>query len=237
MSGLIPNIHERNNFIFLLIALVFFLFSDAVAVQFRLDGAQNIVNLILVVTLIANVWAVHNPRTDFLSWKVGASMIIAMVMASDLYFESVAVARFQLIMAFLFICLSTWQAWNQVMFTGVVDRNKILGAICIYLLLGVAWAFAYLIVEAFFPGSMNDLEGDVWQEKIHSLIYYSMVTLTTLGYGEITPAAPIARFLAFMEAITGIFYTTVLVASLIGIRLSGVDKGKRLEEMVERKRP
>jgi voltage-gated potassium channel len=44
--------------------------------------------------------------------------------------------------------------------------------------------------------------------------------LTTLGYGEITPALPIARFLAFMEAIVGVFYIAILVASLIGVRLS-----------------
>jgi voltage-gated potassium channel Kch len=48
-----------------------------------------------------------------------------------------------------------------------------------------------------------------------------MVTLTTLGYGDITPAAPLTRFLAYLEALIGIFYTTILVASLIGLRLSG----------------
>ena len=47
-----------------------------------------------------------------------------------------------------------------------------------------------------------------------------MVTLTTLGYGDITPEQPLARFLAYSESIAGIFYTTILVASLIGVRLS-----------------
>ena len=51
---------------------------------------------------------------------------------------------------------------------------------------------------------------------MEDVIYYSMVTLTTLGYGDITPAQPLTRFLAYMEAVAGIFYTTVLVASLIG---------------------
>jgi voltage-gated potassium channel len=47
-----------------------------------------------------------------------------------------------------------------------------------------------------------------------------MVTLTTLGYGDITPEQPLARFLAYSEAVAGIFYTTILVASLIGVRLA-----------------
>jgi len=231
VSGLLPHVDERNNFIILLTALVLFLLGDAVAVQFQLSDARSAVNLLMLVTLVVNVWAVHNPRTNFFGWKLGASMIIVMVMVGDLFTNSVALTRFQLIMMFAFICLTIWQAWTQVMFTGVVDRNKIVGAICIYLLLGIAWALAYLIVEAFLPGSMNGLDNGVWQEKFNSLIYYSMVTLTTLGYGDITPAAPITRFLALMQAITGIFYTTVLVASLIGIRLSGVDNQLRLEDV------
>ena len=231
MSGFIPHVDERNNFIILMAALVFFLAGDALAVQFQLRDAQTMVNILLLVTLIINVWAVHNPRTDVISWKLGASMVILMIMLGDLFVENDTLTRLQLIVTFLFICLTIWQAWSQVMFTGVVDRNKIVGAICIYLLLGIAWAFAYLIADSFFPGAMNGLDNGVWQKKVHSLVYYSMVTLTTLGYGEITPAQPVTRFLAFMEAITGIFYTTVLVASLIGIRLSGVDRRQRIEDL------
>jgi voltage-gated potassium channel len=88
------------------------------------------------------------------------------------------------------------------------------------MLLGLAWGFAYLIAEAFFTGSVRGLDSQLWQNNLEQLLYYSMVTLTTLGYGDITPIQPVARFLAYMEAITGIFYTTVLVASLIGVRLA-----------------
>lgn len=231
MPRFIPKVDERNNFKILLFALVFFLFADAVADQFQLIYTQRFVNAVLMITLLINIWAVDNPRTNFISWKWGATMVISLTMITDSLIESNFLARFQLIMAFLFISLTTWQAWTQVMFTGVVDSNKIIGAVCIYLLLAIAWAFAFLIVEAFLPGSIDGLADGVWQEKAHTLIYYSLVTLSTLGYGEITPAQPIARFLAIMEAVTGIFYTTVLVASLIGIRLAGVDSSRRLEEL------
>ena len=119
------------------------------------------------------------------------------------------------------------------MFTGRVDGNKIIGAICIYFLLGIVWAFGYLLVEQLYPGSIHGLDHDHWQANLEDMIYYSLVTLTTLGYGDITPAQPIARFMAYMESVTGIFYTTVLVASLIGIRLAGVDTAKPIEELEE----
>ncbi|MEP5764040.1 MAG: potassium channel family protein [Halieaceae bacterium] len=231
MPNLTPHITDQNNFTWLLGALVFFLFAGAVADQFALSYTNLVINVALMITLVVNIWAVDNQRTKVLSWKVGATFVIALTMITDSVIESNVLAKFQLILSFVFLCLTTWQAWNQVMFTGRVNSNKIIGAICIYLLIGLAWGFAYLIVEAFIPNSMHGLEQNQWQHNTDDLIYYSMVTLTTLGYGDITPAQPIVRFLAYMESVTGIFYTTVLVASLIGIRLAGVDSSKALEKM------
>lgn len=228
-------IDDRNNFKVLLYALVFFLFADALVEQFKLQNSQPFINLALMVTLIVNIWAIDNPRTNVFSWKLGATLAVAITMITDSLIKSNFLAGFQLILAFLFIVLTTWQAWGQVMFTGRVDQNKIIGAICIYLLLGLGWAFAFLIVEMYIPNSFNGLDTDLWQSNAHSMIYYSLVTLTTLGYGDISPAQPVARFLAYMEAVTGIFYTTVLVASLIGIRLSGVDATKSIDELAHEK--
>jgi hypothetical protein len=224
-------IDEKNNFKVLLYALIFFLFADALVEQFGLRNSQPFINIALMATLIINIWAVDNPRTNIISWKLGATMAIAITMVTDSLIESNFLAKFQLILAFTFIVLTTWQAWGQVMFTGRVDQNKIVGAICIYLLLGLAWAFAYLIVEAFIPGSLRGLDSELWQHNAHTMIYYSMVTLTTVGYGDISPIAPLSKFLAYMESVTGIFYTTVLVASLIGIRLAGVNSTKPIDEL------
>jgi voltage-gated potassium channel len=86
--------------------------------------------------------------------------------------------------------------------------------------IGVGWAFGYMITEEVFPGSFNGLNHELWQGNFEQFSYFSMATLTTTGYGDLTPEQPVARFLAYMESITGIFYTTVLVASLIGVRLA-----------------
>ncbi|MDB4410029.1 potassium channel family protein, partial [Gammaproteobacteria bacterium] len=59
-----------------------------------------------------------------------------------------------------------------------------------------------------------------WLENYTSAIYFSFVTITTLGYGDISPVLPLARFLVIMEAIVGVFYMAILVASLIGVRMS-----------------
>lgn len=221
MAKMALRVSRNNNFIWLLAGLVFFLFAGAVARQLELENTNRIVNFALMLTLVVNIWFIEGRQTQAAAWKVFATIMIAGTMITDSVIASNVLAKFQLFMTFTFLALTLWQAWSQVMFTGVVDRNTIIGSVCIYLLMGLLWAFAYLIVEAFLPGSMKGLDHDLWQNNTTALVYYSLVTLTTLGYGDISPAQPITQFLAYMEAVTGVFYMAVLVASLIGIRLAG----------------
>lgn len=106
-----------------------------------------------------------------------------------------------------------------------VTINIIYGSICIYLLMGLTWAFIYSFLEAANPGSFNSALTDFGananpQEGLTlRLVYFSYVTLTTLGYGDITPVTPPAQLIATMEAITGQFYLAILVARLIGMYL------------------
>lgn len=213
-------ITHRDNFKWLLYALIFLLFSGAIFAQFESRLGLRLVNYTLMLTMLVAVWSINQETNSWLNSKVGMSLIIASVMIGGSFLEDYRLSVVQLLIAFSFLSLTTYQAWRQVMFTGAIDRNKIVGAICIYILLGVVWAFGYLLIESIFPQSFNGLDHKQWQNNLQDMIYYSMVTLTTLGYGDITPEQPIVRFFAYMESITGIFYTTVLVASLIGIRLA-----------------
>ena len=187
-------------------------------------------NFSLTITMLIAVWSMERKRARWLNPKIGMSLVIASLMIGGSILDDYRLAIAQLVIVISFLSLTTFLAWRQVMFSGHVDRNKIVGAICIYMLIGVVWAFAYLLVEALFPGSMNGLDHREWQHNLEDMIYYSMVTLTTLGYGDITPDQPLVRFLAYMESITGIFYTTVLVASLIGVRLAAYKPGENKPE-------
>ena len=218
-------ITHRSNFVWLLIALVFLLFSDAIFAQLDSHQGQRLINITLMVTIVAAVWSVQTSQGRWLNWKLGMTLIIAALMIGDSIIESNFLAIYQLTSSFLFLTFSLLLCWRQVMFSGTIDTNKVIGAICIYILIGLIWSFGYLIVEHLFPGSFKGLEDSLWQHNLEELIYYSLVTLTTLGYGDITPQQPLAQFLAYMEAITGIFYTTILVASLIGMRLAHYGEG------------
>ena len=210
---------QEDNFLWLLFALVFLSFTGSVFSHMQVFWGTRLVNMSIICTLLVAVWSMRRGRKGTTAAKWIATLFIAGLMLGESLLQTEVSAVAQLFAIFGFLVLTTYQAWQQVMFTGEIDLNKIVGAICIYMLIGLLFGFGYIIIEYFSPGSMKGLREAAWQQNLGELIYYSMITLTTLGYGDITPASPITRFLAYMEAITGVFYTTVLVASLIGLRL------------------
>jgi voltage-gated potassium channel len=98
--------------------------------------------------------------------------------------------------------------------------DSIFGAISAYLLFGLAWSLTYWAIDYAAPGSFiwpkGELLSETRTERYSEFIYYSMVTMSTLGYGDVTPTNSIARTLAWMQSMAGQFYVAVLVAWLVG---------------------
>ena len=98
-----------------------------------------------------------------------------------------------------------------------VTAEVIYAAVSIYLLIGACFVPLYGALETFSPGAFVDTlhpdEGVAWQQ----LIYFSYVSLTTLGFGDILPASTWARSLVSLEAVTGVLYLAILMARLVGL--------------------
>ncbi len=104
-----------------------------------------------------------------------------------------------------------------------VTADLVFGAVAAYLLLGICWGGLYALIEITHPGSFSFGEG---AKEFSSLFYYSFVTLTTLGYGDILPLSKIARTAAYLEAVTGVMFTAILIAGLVGSARMGRTKGE-----------
>jgi hypothetical protein len=104
----------------------------------------------------------------------------------------------------------------QVFQDGPVNMRRIQGAIAIYLLLGLAWGEAYYALALARPGAFSIATS---ADEPASWIYFSFVTLTTVGYGDITPVAPVARSLAVLEALSGQLYPAILLARLVALEV------------------
>ncbi len=100
-----------------------------------------------------------------------------------------------------------------------VTRDLIVGAAVVYFLMAIMWTFIFSVVETLHPGSFNLPQGQDIQDAQH-FIYYSFVTLTTLGYGDITPVTRLARSFSTLEAVMGQLYLVVQVAWLVGVHVS-----------------
>ena len=126
-----------------------------------------------------------------------------------------------LLLMLLFFVGAAYRCSLQVLFSGNIDRNIIVGSVAIYLLLGLIWSILYLLALELSPGAFNGIVKQDWTENFPISTYFSYVTLTTLGYGDVSPAEPVSRVLVYLEAISGTFYMAVVVASLVSAVKSG----------------
>ena len=104
-----------------------------------------------------------------------------------------------------------------------VTRQTISAAVAVYLLLALMWSFIYRLIENLYPGSFA-VAHDKLQEAPNIYLYFSMVTITTLGYGDISPTGSQAVSLSVLEAITGQIYLVVVVAWFVGLYVSKKSK-------------
>ena len=105
-----------------------------------------------------------------------------------------------------------------------VTIDLIVGAAVVYLLMAIMWTFIYKVVETVHPGSFTISATDI-QERLR-FTYFSLVTITTLGYGDIVPTTGLASSLATLEALVGQLYLVTTVAWLVGVRVSQSTKRK-----------
>lgn len=177
-------------------------------------------NLIFSGMLVSAVYTVGQWRQHL----VGASLLGVPAVLGGLLFSgtsslgSVTSNLLQL----MFLCYTVFALLQSLGRPGPVDAERLSTAAAVYLLLGTVWVNAYRLVEIVEPGSFAVPTGGA--PTVADLRYLSFVTLTTLGYGDVTPASGFARVLAILEAVTGTFFIAFLVSRLVSLyRRDSVD--------------
>ena len=209
----------HNNFVWLLFAILSLYLASALTAQLYTTTIEAIMDMALTAIVLLSIWSVAVDRLSF-SVRFSITVLLILLELCELVFEHYHLRTAHLAFLLAFTLATIAMAGRQVLLTGTVNFNKIVGSICIYLLIGMAWAFAYLLVERIFPGSIPRLGGDYWRENWQDALYFSYVTLTTLGYGDVFTKQPVGRCLAYMQAVVGQFYIAILVASLVGARIN-----------------
>ncbi len=210
----------KNNFWYLLVALLVFLFGVPITIDLHLLPIELIRVISFSALLAIGLWSLRSSGRVF---SAALAFVIAGIVLNLLYeYFDHAVFLFASTLALLaFLFTATGNAMKQIAIDDNISANRIVGAVCVYLMLGVIWALSYSLLEAVIPGSFTGLVEQAANAKWNpDWVYFSFVTLTTLGYGDILPVTFSARALAYLEAIVGQFYLAILVAGLVGAYLS-----------------
>jgi hypothetical protein len=116
--------------------------------------------------------------------------------------------------AFCFFCVG--MILRRIVTSPIVDFEVVCASVAAYLLIAITWAVSYKLIYNLWPQSFSVAQnGAEW--TLHHFIYFSMTTITTLGYGDITPASVPVGIWSTLEAATGVFYMAILVARLVSI--------------------
>ena len=173
---------------------------------------------LITITVVAASYAMRDQGKSFFL-IVGLGALLAIAMWIDAGRGEYELGTYSSIVGLLFYGVVAYELLVDILSKeGRVDMNLINGAISVYLLIGVCFAHYYAMVFNLDPGSFRGIE-EV-DAGGTSFVYFSFVTLTTLGYGDITPLTPWGGSFAILEAVVGQLYLTVLVARLVGMHIS-----------------
>ena len=207
---------RRFSTVQLLIALGLF-FSCAPFVE-EIKGGELIVSILFSLVLLAGVVAVADRKRI---------LVIAIVLAIpgiagrwiNLLRPDLVPPRVFLVAGLVLVAFVIANLLRFIFRAPSVTAEVLCASISAYLMLGLMWAMAYWLVDRLTPGGAFSFNTNAGARSIDGFtgFYFSFITLSTVGYGDITPVSRIARWLAAMEAMTGLLYVTVLIARLVSL--------------------
>lgn len=180
------------------------------------------VSILLSVVLLASLNIVAARRGHF---RIGLALFVASIAAiwAGILLEVPALLGGGRILSIIFLAVTVAAILPRLLRAERVTAEVLWGALSVYLIIGLMGAFAFAAIAVWQPEALDTPTGaslSTGSALSGDLIYFSFVTQTTLGYGDISPVSPLARSVAMFLAIGGVLYLAVLVATLVGVYAS-----------------
>jgi hypothetical protein len=220
----------------LLVALVLLMIAAPISEAFEGGRLRYIATGFFVLMLIAAVPAVSHSRR---AMNVTVLLAVPAIVLHGLQelnwanpvFDSDGLAITADLCSIVFLGYIIVMSLTHLFRVRRVTTDSLSAAICIYLLIGVIWASAYAALDRIDPTAIayptvdtdeptdKSIEPRLTSSSANATLYYSFVTMTTLGYGDIVPRSSIARTAAMLQALMGQLYLTVLVARMVALHI------------------
>ena len=188
----------------------------------------SFLELFLALNLLAAVVPIGSRKTR---WVLLFFLVVACVVrGGTAWLALAALGPLSLALWTVVALLAAASALRFALGARAVDREHLYAALSAYLLAGIFFGVFYWVLERTWSGSFVVAgEGAQGQFSLAAAIYYSFVTLTTLGYGDIVPRSEAGRGLALIEAVAGQLYLAVMIARLVSLYVLGAEKGNQRE--------
>jgi hypothetical protein len=210
----------------LLVALVVGLFVVRPLEELGLASGV-LIEIVFAGVLVAGVWTVWTRRVQAIIFAsaVGIAEFVRWV---NWVAPTGGLAPWAALSSSLAIGLLMFLVLKWVFLPGPITPHRIQGAVAVYLLIGVMWAQAYEFLDTIIPRGFQFPSGVAGASaRSAALSYFSFITLTTLGYGDILPVHPVARSLAMAEGLMGQSYPAILIGSLVSLHISSRSEGSQ----------
>ena len=225
MLGSLVHLHGANRYAVLFYTLLVTLAASPLLTA--LGFSADLLQIFLAFSLLVALVDVRGPRARPLVLLLAAVVIAARIAPASKVGGGVAAAALAVATA-----LALFAAARMIRFVlraSGIGAEHVYAALSVYLLAGLFFGVLYWAVESAWPGSLVDTGAGRAGFRLSTAIYYSFVTLATLGYGDVVPRSEVARGLAVLEAVGGQLYVVVAIARLVGAHLqaSGWDGDDR----------
>jgi hypothetical protein len=206
----------KDRFLFLLVSLMGMMVFTQILEEFT--SLKILMDIFITLVFMSSIYAVSNKKSFvfiasalalpmFISlWEPHIGKIPLLALTGELF-------------GILFMAFIIVEILSFIFKERNVSSNVIYASIVVYLLLAVMWAFIFKVVESLQPGSFT-VPHQIAGEGRALFSYYSFVTITTLGYGDIAPIKGLARAFSILEAVVGQTYLVILVSRLVGINIA-----------------
>jgi hypothetical protein len=201
---------EDYKYPFFLISLVLFLFVPSLVGRSYTEIIGNILYIVLIISSLALVSADSKVTRAFV-YFVGISSIILEIVNKFIFTLGFTIQVIFMLMLFTYFIALLTELLSQIFKSKTITLNVVMGAFTGYIMIGIIGHFIFRLIFFLDPSSFA-ISSDSSQE----LIYYTFITLTTIGYGDISPLSDAARNFAMLLGLVGQFYNAVIIAIIIG---------------------
>jgi len=237
MLNLFTNLTKgKDRFVSLMISLIVMLLLYPVMAELEM---LKLYGLVLAVELVMATYSIGQSRSHL--W-IAVSLCLPAVALQIVSFAHPT--RWTMLMgdaaAIAFLGYVIFVIYRAVLRESSFTENNVAGAISVYLLIGIFWSVVYSIVaivqpESFSSYKIDEVGGMVRYAGGADFLYFSFVTLATLGYGDISPKTPLAQTASWVEGVVGQLFIAITIASLVGMKVADYQTKARQKKDTEDK--